>query len=229
MSKDIYNPDHYLNEAGYDLFEEWYIRYPFEVFRIIMWCTAERYFRRYFNKNGIEDLRKGMRVVERLEEYEERYSNEKYDWDRVAKNTISSIEGDEMDTRDIRYMPPKTISSDHNPTQLPKIPNYDEVLTEYEKEFLERYSNEKYDKFEEELEEAVLYGLPEKDSKKGDTDGDGEIFRTNYLKEVDVLEAVYKALHDVSTESIYFYSRASLEELKEAIYDRLDALKSWRQ
>lgn len=229
MSKDIYNPDHYLNEAGYDLFEEWYIRYPFEVFRIIMWCTAERYFRRYFNKNGVEDLRKGMRVVERLEEYEERYSNEKYDWDRVAKTTINSIEGDEMDTRDIRYMPPKTISSDYNPTQLPKIPNYNEVLTEYEKEFLERYSNEKYDKFEEELEEAVLYGLPEKDSKKGDTDGDVEIFRTFYYKEVDVLEAVYKALQDVSTESIYFYPRASLEELKEAIYDRLDALKSWRQ
>ena len=160
MSKDIYNPDHYLNEAGYDLFEEWYIRYPFEVFRIIMWCTAERYFRRYFNKNGIEDLRKGMRVVERLEEYEE------------------------------------------------------------------RYSNEKYDKFTEELEEAILYGLPEKDSKKGyDTDGDFEIFRTNYYKEVDVLEAVYKALHDVSTESIYFYPRASLEELKTAIYDRLDALE----
>ena len=163
MSKDIYNPDHYLNEAGHDLFEEWYIRYPFEVFRIVMWCTAERYFRRYFNKNGVEDLRKGMRVVERLEEYEE------------------------------------------------------------------RYSNEKYDKFEEELEEAVLYGLPEKDSKKGDTDGDGEIFRTFYLKETDVLEAVYKGLQDVSTESIYFYSRASLEELKEAIYDRLDALKIWRQ
>lgn len=169
MSKDIYNPDHYLNEAGYDLFEEWYIRYPFEVFRIIMWCTAERYFRRYFNKNGVEDLRKGMRVVERLEEYEERYSNEKYDWDRVAKNTISSIEG--------------------------------------------------------ELEEAILYGLPEKDSKKGDTNGDVEIFRTNYLKEIDVLEAVYKGLQDVLAEDSYFEPYAIVKELKEAIYDRLDALE----
>lgn len=161
MSKDIYNPDHYLNEAGYDLFEEWYIRYPFEVFRIIMWCTAERYFRRYFNKNGMEDLRKGQQVIKRLEEYEERYSSEKL---------------------------------------------------EYNDEYVHKV-----------LKEAVLsnYG----DSKKGDTDGDVEIFRTNYLKETDVLEAVYKGLQDVLTEDSYFESYAVVEGLKTAIFDRLDALE----
>lgn len=156
MSKDIYNPDHYLNEAGQDLFEEWYIRYPFEVFRIIMWCTAERYFRRYFNKNGLEDLRKGMRVVERLEEYEERYSNEKL---------------------------------------------------EYNDEYVSKV-----------LEDAVS-------SNYGDTDGDFEIFKTNYLKETDVLEAVYKGLQDVLTEDAYFEPHAVVEWLKTAIYDRLDALE----
>lgn len=189
MSKDIYNPDHYLNEAGYDLFEEWYIRYPFEVFRIIMWCTAERYFRRYFNKNGVEDLRKGMRVVERLEEYEERYYNEKYDWDRVAKNTISSIEGDGlMDTQDMSSMYPPSLKdrSSHNMT-------YDE----YVRKVSDRFKN----------------------------DGDVEIFRTNYLKEIDVLEAVYKGLQDVLDECGPFESYIDVEELKEAIYDRLDALE----
>ena len=184
MSKDIYNPDHYLNEAGYDLFEEWYIRYPFEVFRIIMWCTAERYFRRYFNKNGIEDLRKGMRVVERLEEYEERYSNEK-------------VMNDEF--RDESYLTNSTMKGYSN----------DEEVSDKLKEYEEKYS--KYSNYDPTSE---IPFVPE---------------HTFYYKEEDVLEAVYKGLQDVSTESIYFYSRASLEELKDAIYGRLDALKSGRQ
>lgn len=159
MSKDIYNPNHYLNEAGQDLFEEWYMRYPFETFRVVMWCTAERYYRRYYRKNGLEDLNKGMRVMDRLKEYEERYSNEKL---------------------------------------------------EYNDEYVRKV-----------LEEAVLNGVPE----KGDTDGNVEIFRTNYLKETDVLEAVYKGLQDAVTEDSYFDSHVVLEELKTAIFDRLDALE----
>lgn len=75
MQSEI-NPLHYLNALGEDLFEEWYQRLPFEVFRDVMRCVAERYIRRYPAKNGLIDLQKGIEVLNRLEKYEIRHLKE---------------------------------------------------------------------------------------------------------------------------------------------------------
>ena len=66
---DLLKPNHYQGKNG-DLFDEWYTRYPFETFRIILIATAERYFRRYHLKDGLDGLNKGIEVMKRLEEYE---------------------------------------------------------------------------------------------------------------------------------------------------------------
>ena len=66
---DIFKPNHYQGKNG-DLFDEWYERYPFEVFRIVLLSTAERYFRRYHLKDGLDGLQKGIEVMKRLQEYE---------------------------------------------------------------------------------------------------------------------------------------------------------------
>ena len=73
-SKNITNggtiqPNHYRNN-GMDLFELWYMTKPYAHFRAIMLATAERYLVRYPNKNGIEDLEKGIETLRRLHEYE---------------------------------------------------------------------------------------------------------------------------------------------------------------
>lgn len=70
----ILNPNHYKTKNG-DLFDEWYERYPFETFRIVLLATAERYFRRYHLKDGVDGLSKGIEVMKRLREYELKEQN----------------------------------------------------------------------------------------------------------------------------------------------------------
>lgn len=73
----VNSPSHYTNN-GKDLFDELYDRLFHskkmftgrEVFIIVMKFVAERYIRRYPNKNE-EDLQKGIYTLERLKEYEE--------------------------------------------------------------------------------------------------------------------------------------------------------------
>ena len=62
-------PSHYSSGSG-DLFDDWFNRYDLATFRALMYGTAERYFRRYPDKNGKEDFKKGQEVLRRLEEYE---------------------------------------------------------------------------------------------------------------------------------------------------------------
>lgn len=76
-NQSVLDPDHYKNRKGEDLFEEWYNRYPFEIFRAILYCIAERYLRRYKEKNGIEDFEKGLQVLGRLKSYEVRELNDR--------------------------------------------------------------------------------------------------------------------------------------------------------
>jgi hypothetical protein len=63
-------PAHYQDKNGKDLFQKWYEQHDFNTFRHIMRATAERYTSRYENKNGIEDLEKGIYTLNRLKEYE---------------------------------------------------------------------------------------------------------------------------------------------------------------
>lgn len=75
--QSVERPSHYENN-GKDLFDELYDRLYHskkmftgrEVFIIVMKFVAERYIRRYPNKND-EDLKKGIYSLERLKEYEE--------------------------------------------------------------------------------------------------------------------------------------------------------------
>lgn len=71
---DLFKPNHYQGKNG-DLFDEWYARYPFETFRIVLLSTAERYFRRYHLKDGLDGLSKGIEVMKRLREYELKEQN----------------------------------------------------------------------------------------------------------------------------------------------------------
>ena len=74
---DPIKPSHYKT-GDKDLFDELYDRLYHnkkmftgrEVFIIVMKFVAERYTRRYPNKNA-EDLSKGIYTLERLKEYEE--------------------------------------------------------------------------------------------------------------------------------------------------------------
>lgn len=69
MSNPI-KPNHY-RKGGVDLIESWYLRYPFNEFRTGMIMLADRYFNRD-KIDRLEDIDKGMYVMERLKEYEER-------------------------------------------------------------------------------------------------------------------------------------------------------------
>ena len=71
---ELLKPNHYQTKNG-DLFDEWYARYPFETFRIVLLSTAERYFRRYHLKDGLDGLSKGIEVMKRLREYELKEQN----------------------------------------------------------------------------------------------------------------------------------------------------------
>ena len=66
-------PEHYLNEDGQDLFEQWYHRYPLPTFLAVLDCIAERYEFRAERKNGEEDLRKAAEVRKRKVEYIKRH------------------------------------------------------------------------------------------------------------------------------------------------------------
>ena len=67
----ITKPTHYLDKHGKDLYQKWYEEHDFETFRHIMRSIAERYTSRYENKNGFEDLDKGIYTLQRLRKYEE--------------------------------------------------------------------------------------------------------------------------------------------------------------
>lgn len=67
-------PSHY-RQGSVDLFETWYLTYPFNEFRAIMKSHISKYLHRYQDKNGTEDLDKATYCIKRLREYEER---EKY-------------------------------------------------------------------------------------------------------------------------------------------------------
>lgn len=66
-------PEHYRNpKSKYsDLYDRWYHEHSIETFRAIIRAIAERYITRYENKNGVEDLEKGIYTLTRLKEYEE--------------------------------------------------------------------------------------------------------------------------------------------------------------
>ena len=75
MENKVIRPSHYQGREK-DLFDEWHERYydsekiytGEEVFIEIMKCVAERYTRRFPDKNEI-DLSKGIYTLSRLEEY----------------------------------------------------------------------------------------------------------------------------------------------------------------
>lgn len=68
-------PSHY-RQGKADLFETWYLTYPFNEFRAIMKSHIAKYLHRYQDKNGTEDLDKASYCIQRLREYEEREANE---------------------------------------------------------------------------------------------------------------------------------------------------------
>ncbi len=71
---DAVQPNHY-RQGSVDLFETWYLTYPFNEFRAIMKSHIAKYLHRYQDKNGIEDLDKASYCIKRLCEYEEREAN----------------------------------------------------------------------------------------------------------------------------------------------------------
>lgn len=80
--KQAIEPEHY-RVNGKDLFDEWHERYynseklytGREVFVAIMKAVAERYSRRYPEKNE-EDLEKSIYTLSRLKEYEVQHDSE---------------------------------------------------------------------------------------------------------------------------------------------------------
>lgn len=72
---DPIQPNHY-RQGKADLFETWYLTYPFNEFRAIMKSHIAKYLHRYQDKNGTEDLDKASYCIQRLREYEEREANE---------------------------------------------------------------------------------------------------------------------------------------------------------
>lgn len=72
---DPVKPNHY-RQGKTDLFETWYLAYPFNEFRAIMKSHIAKYLHRYQDKNGTEDLDKASYCIKRLREYEEREANE---------------------------------------------------------------------------------------------------------------------------------------------------------
>lgn len=84
-------PEHYRT-GKIDLFEEWYLTYPFDQFRAIMQSHAEKYLRR--NKvDRVEDLDKCMETIRRLKEYEEKES------EKVRDKGVSVLWADNEPTK----------------------------------------------------------------------------------------------------------------------------------
>ena len=73
-TSDAVEPAHY-RQGKTDLFETWYLTYPFNEFRAIMKSHIAKYLHRYQDKNGTEDLDKASYCIKRLREYEEREAN----------------------------------------------------------------------------------------------------------------------------------------------------------
>lgn len=73
-TSDAVEPAHY-RQGKADLFETWYLTYPFNEFRAIMKSHIAKYLHRYQDKNGTEDLDKASYCIQRLREYEEREAN----------------------------------------------------------------------------------------------------------------------------------------------------------
>lgn len=63
-------PAHY-NQGEIDLFESWYLTYPFNEFRAGMQMLADRYMRRD-KENRTQDIEKARYTLARLKGYEER-------------------------------------------------------------------------------------------------------------------------------------------------------------
>ena len=83
-------PDHY-RQGEIDLFEEWYLTYPFEQYRAIMQSHAEKYLRR--NKiNRIEDLGKAIYTLERLREKEIEHTKKYKEIQTKDGNILVNIE-----------------------------------------------------------------------------------------------------------------------------------------
>lgn len=68
-------PDHY-KQGETDLIEVWKLIFPPDHFRSIMKALSMRYFMRFENKNGIEDIEKGEEVIRRLKEFEKNQGGE---------------------------------------------------------------------------------------------------------------------------------------------------------
>lgn len=68
MSKNAIEPEHY-RKGQIDLIESWYRLFPFNEFKTGMIMYAQRYFMRK-KVNRIEDMEKGLYVMQRLKEYE---------------------------------------------------------------------------------------------------------------------------------------------------------------
>lgn len=79
----INKPKHYQNKDGKGLFQKWYEQHDLETYRHIMRAIAERYISRYENKNGLEDLEKGIYTLQRLKEVEQ--ADKESDFERVGK------------------------------------------------------------------------------------------------------------------------------------------------
>ena len=84
--KDNIKPEHY-RKGEIDLFEEWYLTYPFEQYRAIMQSHAEKYLRR--NKvNRVEDLDKCVETIRRLKEKEIEHAKKNT---KPLKDTFSGL------------------------------------------------------------------------------------------------------------------------------------------
>lgn len=73
VGHNIIEPSYYGSDNN-DLFEKWYNQAPsFEAFVFAMYTHADKYAFRHLEKNGIIDLEKNQRVIQKLKEYEIRY------------------------------------------------------------------------------------------------------------------------------------------------------------
>jgi len=84
---DNIKPEHY-RKGEIDLFEEWYLTYPFEQYRAIMQSHAEKYLRR--NKvSRVEDLEKCVETIRRLKEKEIQYAKKNTKTPQEAFNDMA--------------------------------------------------------------------------------------------------------------------------------------------
>lgn len=63
-SSDPIKPDHY-QQGRMDLFDAWYETLPFQYYKTVMVCIAERYMKRE-KDNPIQDIDKAIETLRRL-------------------------------------------------------------------------------------------------------------------------------------------------------------------